>query len=61
MRYLETCHWDSQKEFLQQTLDSFYQIHAALAQKDQEMVFSVLHAGQTLEKIDHLEESFELV
>lgn len=61
MKYLETCHCDSQKEFLQQTLDSFHQIHAALAQKDQEIIFLCSMLGKLLRKLTTWRESFELV
>ncbi|KAG3270035.1 TRAF7-like [Ictidomys tridecemlineatus] len=47
------------KEFLQQTDDNFYDMHVALAQKDQEIAFLRSMLGK-LSEIDQLEKSLEL-
>uniref|UniRef100_A0A8C6RPF0 TNF receptor-associated factor 7 n=1 Tax=Nannospalax galili TaxID=1026970 RepID=A0A8C6RPF0_NANGA len=57
---LETCCFEGLKEFLQQTDDRFYGMHAALAQKDQEIAFLRSTLGKLSEKIDQLEKSLEL-
>ncbi|KAM8780128.1 E3 ubiquitin-protein ligase TRAF7 isoform 2-T2 [Rhynchonycteris naso] len=58
--HLETCRFESLKEFLQQTDDRFHEMHVALAQKDQEIAFLRSMLGKLSEKIDQLEKSLEL-